>query len=517
MAWYIMSTIRKLGASMGDSDRCILINTMLFFKTIMIRRHRACRVRRPSVEHLEQRRLLTTYFVDNNAGDHGSNSNSGTSLSAPFLTIQQAATVAEPGDTVDIVAGTYREEVIPAHSGTATAPITYQAYNNGNVVVSGANLVSGWTQYSGNIYESSAMTWTMGGQDDQVYVDGQLMNYARWPNTSLNVSDPNWELTGANTTGTINPNGTITNVVYDPNLTQPTGYWNGATIHIESGETWIYEAATITNYTLTTINGAVYGVITYTSSYTGSDYYTAVPGDPYYITGDPYFAAGQFQNLDSAGEFYRDPNTGILYLWTPYSDSPASHVIEAKAREWAFDLSGLSYIDINGLNLFAAGINSSSASSHLLLNGITAEYVSGFENYNGNWTPTLLNGINVIGGTGIVLDGGYDTLENSTIAYSAGEGVFLGGSNNTIYDNVIHDVDYAGLNAPPSPRWNPARLLHPTTTSALTRCTTAPEHSSKQAALPPATLTTICCTTPCCRLPTAERFTPSPGTATARR
>ena len=113
MAWYIMSTIRKLGASMGDSDRCILINTMLFFKTIMIRRPRACRVRRPSVEHLEQRRLLTTYFVDNNAGDHGSNSNSGTSLSAPFLTIQQAATVAEPGDTVDIVAGTYREEDRP--------------------------------------------------------------------------------------------------------------------------------------------------------------------------------------------------------------------------------------------------------------------------------------------------------------------------------------------------------------------------------------------------------------------
>ena len=115
----------------------------------MIRRHRAKRAGQHCIDRLEQRRLLTTYYVDNNAGDNGSNTNSGISLSAPFLTIQQAATVAKAGDTVDIVGGTYREEVIPAHSGTATAPITYQPYNNQKVVVSGANIVTGWTQYSG--------------------------------------------------------------------------------------------------------------------------------------------------------------------------------------------------------------------------------------------------------------------------------------------------------------------------------------------------------------------------------
>jgi parallel beta-helix repeat protein len=413
----------------------------------MRRKQRGYRLDHRFVEQLEQRRLLTTYFVDNNAGANGSNSNSGTSLSAPFLTIQQAANVAEPGDTVDIVGGTYREQVIPAHSGTAAAPIIYQPYDGQTVVVSGANIVSGWSNYSGNIYETSSMSWTMGGQDDQVFVNGQMVNYARWPNTSLDVSNPTVELAGANTTGVQNSNGTITETVYDSNLTQPAGYWNGATIHIESGATWIYEAATITNYTRAVVNGISYGVITYTSSFNDPHWYAATPGDPFYITGDPYFTAGSFQTLNSAGEFYRDPNTGLLYLWTPGGESPASDLIEAKAREWAFDLSGLSYIDIDGLNLFAAGINSSATSSHLLFNGINAQYVSQFENYTGNWTPTLLNGTNIIGGTGIVLDGGYDTIENSTIAYSAGDGIYLGGSNNTVYNNIIHDVDYSGVNA----------------------------------------------------------------------
>jgi hypothetical protein len=390
---------------------------------------------------------LTTYYVNNAAGANGSDNNNGTSLSSPFLTIQAAANVAKAGDTVDICAGTYREEVVPRNSGTAAAPIIYQPYNNGKVVVSGANIVTGWTQYSSDIYQSSSMNWTMGGQDDQLFVDGQMMNYARWPNSSLDVSHPTLEYAGPNTYQTISSNGTLTGYIYDANMTQPAGYWTGATIHIESGPTWAMEAATITSYTLSTVNGTTYGVIAYTSTSQNYDHGDISQGDPYYITGDPYFTAGQFQNLDAAGEFYRDPNTGLVYLWTPAGDSPASHVVEAKQRLWAFDLSGDSYIDLTGINIFAAGINSSSTSGHLLINGVNAQYVSHFENYTGNWTAILSNGTNVIGGTGIVLNGNYNAIEKSTVAYSAGDGIYLGGNNDTVFDNVIHDVDYTGVDA----------------------------------------------------------------------
>ena len=49
----------------------------------------------------------TDYYVSTT----GSNSNSGTTLNQPFLTIQQAANVAHAGDTVNVLGGTYRETV----------------------------------------------------------------------------------------------------------------------------------------------------------------------------------------------------------------------------------------------------------------------------------------------------------------------------------------------------------------------------------------------------------------------
>ena len=143
------------------------------------------------LEPLEDRALLsTTWYV----ATTGSNSNAGTSLAAAFQTIQQAASVAQAGDTVYICAGTYHETVTPANSGTAAAPITYEPYNGGNVVVNGADPVTGWTLYnngaSGPIYEAT-MNWSYNnGDGNQVFVNGQMMNYARWPNTSLDVSNP---------------------------------------------------------------------------------------------------------------------------------------------------------------------------------------------------------------------------------------------------------------------------------------------------------------------------------------
>ena len=143
------------------------------------------------LEPLEDRSLLSASWY---VATTGSNSNAGTSLAAPFRTIQQAALVARPGDTVYICAGTYHETVTPANSGTSAAPITFEPYNNAQVVVDGADPITGWTLYNsgagGPIYVAT-MNWSYNqGDGDQVFVDGQMMNYARWPNTSLDVSDP---------------------------------------------------------------------------------------------------------------------------------------------------------------------------------------------------------------------------------------------------------------------------------------------------------------------------------------
>src|SRR5438132_399158 len=59
----------------------------------------------------------------------GNDSNPGTSTSAPWRTIQHAMSIATPGSTVNIMAGTYQERLTLNVSGTPGNYITFQPYN----------------------------------------------------------------------------------------------------------------------------------------------------------------------------------------------------------------------------------------------------------------------------------------------------------------------------------------------------------------------------------------------------
>jgi parallel beta-helix repeat protein len=68
---------------------------------------------------------------------------------APFRTMAAAARAAKPGDTVRIAPGVYREAVLLDHGGEAGAPITFEAAVAGEVVVSGADVLTGWVRETG--------------------------------------------------------------------------------------------------------------------------------------------------------------------------------------------------------------------------------------------------------------------------------------------------------------------------------------------------------------------------------
>jgi parallel beta-helix repeat protein len=77
-----------------------------------------------AIEPLEARRLLTTYYVSPTGSDSAAGS-----ANAPFQTLQHAANLVHPGDTVDARPGTYAAGFILgwdfATAGTPTAPITF--------------------------------------------------------------------------------------------------------------------------------------------------------------------------------------------------------------------------------------------------------------------------------------------------------------------------------------------------------------------------------------------------------
>jgi len=74
----------------------------------------------------------------------GDDANDG-SPQQPLKTISAAAKLAQPGDTVTIHAGTYRERIKPPRGGTSDEQrITYQAAPGEKVVIKGSEVVKGW-------------------------------------------------------------------------------------------------------------------------------------------------------------------------------------------------------------------------------------------------------------------------------------------------------------------------------------------------------------------------------------
>jgi len=75
------------------------------------------------------------------------------SADRPFATINRAATVARPGDTVTVHAGEYREWVTPRRGGLSdTRRITYRAGEGEHVVIKGSEPVTSWTRDGGTVW-----------------------------------------------------------------------------------------------------------------------------------------------------------------------------------------------------------------------------------------------------------------------------------------------------------------------------------------------------------------------------
>ncbi|MEI7730490.1 MAG: family 43 glycosylhydrolase [Verrucomicrobiota bacterium] len=347
---------------------------------------------------------------------NGVNTNPGT-LERPFRTIQKAASITGPGDTVLIRAGTYREPVAPSRSGEAGRPITFRNYEGEEVTLSGAEIVpaDAWSRGSNKLFQA-AVPMPL-GNDNQLFFNGQMMIEARFPNASLDVSRPaKLAAQSGSCVGTRDKAiGTITNAA----LNQPPGYWTGASLHIALGKVWIFETLKVA------ASGP--GWIQF-PFHEGTDYQPR-EGNPFHLT-------GKLSELDAPGEWFYDPASRRLHFHPPADADPAQHRVEFKARQFAFDLRGRSHIALSGLKLFAATIVMDKDSGHLDLNGLDCRYLSHFSELV-RWKTGLTN-------SGIILNGQSNVLRNSLLAYSAGNGVALIGVGHTISNNVIHDIDYTG-------------------------------------------------------------------------
>jgi len=85
----------------------------------------------------------------------GNDSNPGTQ-DAALRTIQHAADLAQPGDTITVHAGVYRERINPPRGGESdTKRITYQAAPGEKVEIKGSEVVSNWVKAGGDTWKTT--------------------------------------------------------------------------------------------------------------------------------------------------------------------------------------------------------------------------------------------------------------------------------------------------------------------------------------------------------------------------
>ncbi|MBC8011218.1 MAG: hypothetical protein H7067_14115, partial [Burkholderiales bacterium] len=189
----------------------------------------------------------------------------GQSLGNPYRTIDYAADRATPGATVHIRAGTYRETVTPAISGTANAPIIFKPYDNEVVTISGLNLITPgsnsagtWELDTDSVYK---IQLTSGyGSDSgfsldritgcQVFVDGEGMAQARWPNAPTPMGINRIHAATA-VTGSYVATGTAGSLIYAGTYQHPgldafaADAWKNGLIVFAPGAQWYRRASPI--------------------------------------------------------------------------------------------------------------------------------------------------------------------------------------------------------------------------------------------------------------------------------
>ena len=356
------------------------------------------------------------------------------SAKAPFATIQQAADVAQAGDTVFVKPGTYCESVKPKNSGKDGSPITFRnCPGEEKPLICGGDRVTGpWTLEGNGIYWAPC-NWGMKvpGQN-QVVVDGDLMIEARWPNiagkeqlaTARRLSG---ESGGLAILAVMQFNKDDVVVANSPKWAAD--FWKGGVAWGVGG--WSARSALITG---SQASGADHRMTVGTNKNDKTDWWNNFAGGA-----APGFLAGARGALDHEKEFFLDEAAGRLYLMAPGGVDPSGLAVYAKKRVTLIDMSGLTNVVFTQVNTMMGGITLNNATRCALQNGRHLYSSHFYLMPSGRGDAVLGTTWDDPAGAAVYVSGESNRIEGCEIAYAA-TGVRLDGRNHVVRNCVITDI-----------------------------------------------------------------------------
>ncbi len=353
----------------------------------------------------------------------GDDSWKGESIEQPFATIQRARDAIRELKsnqalknpvTVYLRGGLYEltEPIVfgPEDSGTEDSPIQYIAYEKEEPIISGGREISGkWKNYKGEIKVITIDAVKKGNWNfRQLFMDGERLTRARFPNSSYYVIADTEEDLGKNTfkfreeeiKNWKNLND-VEVVVFQ--------YWNESRLPIKS----VDEVKNLVTFSgrigmrldqgETEVNGLISDKL------------------------NRYYVDNVLEGLDQPGEWYLDKHTGKLYLW------PEGNLDEAVLRapvlnellrfEGSVEKNDIQYIDIEGLTFCET--------DYILPD----EGIPAIHDVGDIWFPSA-----------ITLQGVSDiNFENNTIRNTGTYGLDITGEAVKVNGNTIYDTGSGGV------------------------------------------------------------------------
>lgn len=395
-----------------------------------------------------------TYYVDGD-NPNARDNNPGTE-SLPWKTIGRATPLLEPGDTLLVKAGTYRETVILSRSGKAPytsgrtgktsdpVPITIMAYpgHEGKAIINAAEPVVHWRkcaleECAGNrhwshIYSADVADLVQSHPDStfairQVFQHGKLLNRSRYP-------DAGWRYPASYSNA---PRGPRT--IFCEDLPPRDGYFTGSVCHIKTAR-WQLEQIPVV--------ASVASEIT-----VGTNPPRIMPGCTLTLATAPryeiswrygFYLTNLVGEINEEGEWAYDAAQKKLFLW-PKGDKPEN--VEVSYRQYCLRSNdGTSWNVVRGLamhNAYQDGIWL--YQSHDMTvedNTVEHSYAVGL------YVHTLASARNQIARNtvkyscfrGMVIDGADHNVEANYV-YATGTDSFAG----DLMNGAIHNAIVAGL------------------------------------------------------------------------